>query len=211
MIKTIGLTILLSGSLFASTTAGCGGVTTSSGCGQWWNSYTIGTTVDGSWNQSTSVETAYTANYTNISASQDPVNSTFTWMNSGVESSSTSYANAPWSLLANSGGSYSSAPSTSSTSNNAYSNNIASTLPTNTGGSTTSSLYTNSTSSSDPYAAYLAMIYGIAYQQPRSFTQSPIGGAADPIVPEPSSIVSMGIGLAMIAAYARRRMRARSK
>lgn len=87
-----------------------------------------------------------------------------------------------------------------------FTNNVASFLPTNTGGTTTSSLFSDGGTSS--YSSYLAQIYALAYASPSGpvttiAVNNPIFGLAE--TPEPSTYVSMGIGLAMVLGYARKR------
>jgi hypothetical protein len=88
--------------------------------------------------------------------------------------------------------------------------NVASLVPTNTSGSLNISVVADSNGS---YSNYLAQVYGLAYgNQTTSMNVNPNAvGFADPIIPEPSSYISMGFGLAAVLAYARRRKRAAVK
>ncbi|BDC48394.1 hypothetical protein F183_A07100 [Bryobacterales bacterium F-183] len=175
------------------------------------------TGVDGAYNHSTGVSTAYTANYTNITASQDPLNAIFSWTNNTTSSSNTAvttnnFINV-WSGLSNS------TPTTTTTNNAAsglfinasdYSgySNVSSFVPTNTGGSTP---IMGGSTSTNSYEAYLAMIYGISYgSTPAPVNNSVVIPNADPI-PEPASILTMGVGVAGLAvmAYRRRKNAAR--
>lgn len=222
MKKLTILTLLLGSStlsLFASGSGGCDSVS-SSGCGAWWNNYTLGTSTDGIFAQSPGVGLSYTANYTSVSASQDPLTAAFPWIGSSSSSTlTTSNSSGYGSLMTSvssvvattsnstpgSSGGYGDLMTTLSTgSTSVPTNNVASVVPTNTGGTTTMALFSNTMVSS--YSSYLAQIYGLAYgSQTTTLNFNPNAfGAADPM-PEPSSYISMGIGLAAVVAYARRR------
>ena len=213
------LSSLSSLSLFATGAAGCDGVS-GSGCGAWWNNYTLGTGTDGIFAQSTGVALAYTANFTTVAASQDPVSATFPWITSTSStalSTNNTTSSASFGSLMTTFTSTVSTNNTSSSSASSYgslltsftpsfTNNVASFLPTNTGGTTTSSLFSDGGTSS--YSSYLAQIYALAYASPSGpvttiAVNNPIFGLAE--TPEPSTYVSMGIGLAMVLGYARKR------
>lgn len=86
--------------------------------------------------------------------------------------------------------------------------NVASMVPTYTSGSVNLAVVADVNGS---YSNYLAQIYGLAYGNQGGYSNvNPNAiGFADPIVPEPSSYVSMGIGLAAVLVYARRKRAAK--
>lgn len=163
--------------------------------------------------QSAGVGLSYTANFTSVAASQDPLAAAFPWI--GNSTLSTSNSSSYGSLLTSAS---TVATTTSNTSSAGYGNlmstvsqgastNIASLVPTNTGGSTTMGLFSDS-AVNNTYSNYLSQIYGVAYGNPNtsisiSTNINPNAVAFDN--PEPSSYVSMGIGLAAVLAYARHR------
>lgn len=209
MKKTISLAFLLAGCALAQDVCSNN---VGSGCGQWWMNSS--TDVDGAYNHSTGVSTAYTANYTNVTASQDPLNAIFSWTN--TTSSSNSGAAVTTNNFINVWGSQST-PTTSSTNNAAsglyinagdYSGytNVSSFVPSNTGGSTPIMGGSTATSS---YESYLAMIYGLSYGTGTAGIPNVVlPNADDPSVPEPASILSMGLGVAGLAVMAYRRRKA---
>jgi hypothetical protein len=223
MKKLTILTILLGSSavsVFASGAGACDNVS-SSGCGVWWNNYTLGTSTDGIFAQSPGVGLSYTANYTSVSASQNALTATFPWLGLGSSNTTATTSNDTVDYAALLFGSSSSTGSTSTagSNNSSYNsilnsltsgsttvttNNVASVLPTNTGGTTTMALFSDSAVSS--YSSYLAQIYGVTYgSQTNQWGYNPNAiGNADPI-PEPSSYITIGFGLAAAVAYARRR------
>jgi hypothetical protein len=81
-------------------------------------------------------------------------------------------------------------------------------VPTYTTGSVNIAVVVDTSGS---YSNHLAQIYGLAYgNQGTNMNVNPNAvGFADPIIPEPSSYISMGFGLAAVIAYARRRRAAK--
>jgi len=168
--------------------------------------------------QTAGVGLSYTANFTSVAASQDPLSAAFPWI--GTSTLTTSNDSGYGSLMASvstvvtstsnvftsaSSSSYGSLMNTlTQGSTQAATVNVASLVPTNTGGTTTMALFSDAAVNS--YSSYLAQIYGLAYgsQNTNANINPNAYGSADPI-PEPSSYVSMGLGLAAVLAYARHR------
>lgn len=203
MKKTISLAFLLAGCALAQDLCVNN---VGSGCGQWWMNSS--SEVDGTFNHSTGVSTAYTANYTNVTASQDPLNAVFSWTGSNSGSNSAVTTNNFINVWGSQG-------TTSTTTNNSASglyigasdysgySNLSSYVPSNTGGSTP--IIGGSTATSS-YESYLAMVYGLSYGGRVGGTSNVvIPNAVDPTVPEPASILTMGVGVASLAALAYRR------
>jgi hypothetical protein len=208
MLKSAALVLVLGGSLFATGTSSCADVA-SSGCGDWWTTYSLNGASDGSYNRTTGVGSVYTSNFTNIAASQDPLTSTFSWT-SNYSGSVVTNNTSPW---LSSSSTVSFVPDTQvdywSGGMSVYTNNLASSLPTDTSTSVNSALYS---SGSSAYESYMAAVYAAAYGNQNAapvVPTNPIGALAEPIVPEPSTYVGVGAGLALLLFQARRRMAAR--
>ncbi len=211
MVKTAFVLLALGCSLFATGTSSCSGVA-SSGCNDWWMSYSLGNVSDGSFSRSSGVSTVYTASYTTLTATQDPfaaASADSSWTVSQISNSvvsTNSYS--PWTDP------FATASSNSSwTPGTTYTSNVASSLPTNTGESLSAAVF--SSSSSYAYVDYMNSVYAIAYgnrtSAPVVSTVSPLSINAEVLAPEPGSIVGIGLGLAFIAVQARRRMNRRKR
>ena len=223
MYKMAAVLIACSVSLLATGTSSCTDAA-SSGCNAWWVTYSTGSVGDGSFGRSAGVNPVFTSNFTNVASSQDPLSATFSWMssaNSNTTSVTTSnYSNwsvdtswssdydfVPYSSQSSSSSSYSS-PYVSSYSNLTYTNNLASTLPSNSGGSVSSAFFSGG---DNAYSSYMSAVYTLAYGSrttaPAVVPSAPIGASALD-APEPGTFVGIGVGLALIAAQ---RMRHRRK
>ncbi len=95
----------------------------------------------------------------------------------------------------------------SSYSNLTYTNNVASTLPSNVGESVSNAFYSGGDSA---YASYMNAVYALAYGSRTSVAaavpSAPIGAAALES-PEPGTFVGIGVGLMLIAAQKVRQRR----
>jgi hypothetical protein len=176
--------------------------------------YSTGTVGDGSFGRSTGVDPIFTSTFTNVAASQDPLSSTFSWMSSTNTSNSVTTSNySNWSVNTSWSSDYDFAPYSSqsssssfsssyvsSYSNLTYTNNLASSLPSNSGESVSNAFFTGG---DNAYAAYMNSVYAIAYGSRTNVSSalpsSPISAAALVDAPEPGTFVGIGVGLALIA------------
>lgn len=220
MYKMAAVLIACSTSLFATGTSSCSD-SGSSGCSPWWMTYSTGSTGDGSFGRSTGVDPIFTPNFTNVAASQDPLSATFSWMSSTSTSASVTTSNySNWSVNTSWSSDYDFAPYSpqsssssysssyvSSYSNLTYTNNVASTLPSNVGESVSNAFYSGGDSA---YASYMNAVYALAYGSRTSVAaavpSAPIGAAALES-PEPGTFVGIGVGLMLIAAQKVRQRR----
>lgn len=184
--------------MLAGPTSDCGGAI-GSGCGQWWTSYAIGGTADGSWNQNAGSANFYTANYTNIAATQSPLQSTFSWSSANNSSFSTNNWNDFEAMP------YSSWTSGLGSSSSVTTANVASNVPTYTSGS--ASGFVDNSGFNSSYLSMLSLMYGggTPVVVVNSNNNNRFSVAAD--APEPGTLITLGLGLGLLAAYRMRKKR----
>lgn len=207
MIKTAVVLVVTSIGLYATGTSTCADPG-SSGCNPWWMSYSTSVAGDGSFGRSTGVSPIYTANYTNVAASQDSLSATFSWASDASTRSSSAWTvNNTWSSSDDfapiSSGYIPPATQSSTPTYNSYSNNVSSYIPSNSGSSVSPELTASSNSFFDFWYRVYMQSYGTTSSIP-TIQNSGVMASAELANPEPGTWVGIGLGLVLLAAKARR-------
>lgn len=218
MYRMAAVLIACSASLLATGTSSCSDPA-SSGCSPWWVTYSTGNAGDGSFGRTTGVSPVFTSTFTNVAASQDPLSATFSWMSSSGSNASSvvtsNYSN--WSVNTDWSPDYNSASFTSpsytsystsyvsSSTNATYTSNLASMLP-GSGSDPVSPIFIGTPES---YSAWFSSVYLQTYGNrspvvPGAPSVQLSAAALDP-VPEPGTLVGVGVGLALLTALQVRR------